>query len=110
MKPDQERVKHLLTESVTLLCKTGLQFEKELKVQGVLRVTLDGNEEFVVQFDESCLSPVKTEVVDDDDVQDHRDMDTLGDLDNHASNLPAFSALLAEASSCFVFEGNLDVP
>ena len=52
MKPEQERVKNLLTDTVTLLCKNGLQFHKELKVQGLLGITLDENEVFLIQIDE----------------------------------------------------------
>ena len=52
MKPDQERVKNLLTDTVTLLCRNGLQFQKEIKVQGLLGITLDESEVFLVHIDE----------------------------------------------------------
>lgn len=52
MKPDQERVRSLLTDTVTLLCKNGLNFSKELKVEGVLGITLDGNDVFIVHINE----------------------------------------------------------
>lgn len=52
MKADQERVKNLLTDTVTLLCRNGLQFQKEIKVQGLLGITLDDSEVFLVQIDE----------------------------------------------------------
>ena len=52
MKPDQERVRNLLTDTVTLLCKNGLHYQKELKVQGLLGITLDENEVFVVHINE----------------------------------------------------------
>lgn len=52
MKPDQERVKNLLTDTITLLCRNGLQFKKEIKVQGLLGITLDESEVFLVQIDE----------------------------------------------------------
>lgn len=56
MKSDQERVKHLLTDTVTLLCRNGLQFRKQLKVQGLLGITLDDNEVFLIQIDETLGS------------------------------------------------------
>lgn len=56
MKRDQERVKNLLTDTVTLLCRNGLQFQKRMKVQGLLGITLDDNEVFLVQIDESLDS------------------------------------------------------
>jgi hypothetical protein len=34
------------------LCRNGLQFQKELKVQGLLGITLDNDEVFLVQIDE----------------------------------------------------------
>ena len=53
MRPDQERVRSLLTDTVTLLCKNGLQFTKELKVQGLLGITTDDNDVFVVHINET---------------------------------------------------------
>ena len=53
MKPEQERVRNLLTDTVTLLCKNGLQFQDELKVEGVIGITLDNNEVFVVHINEA---------------------------------------------------------
>ena len=50
MRPDQQRVQTLLTDTVTLLCKNGLQYNKELKVQGLLGITLDDEEVFVVHI------------------------------------------------------------
>ena len=51
-KEDQERVKVLLKDTVTLLCKNGLNFKKNLKVQGLLGITLDDDDVFLVQLDE----------------------------------------------------------
>ena len=53
MKPEQERVRHLLSDTVTLLCKNGLQFQDELRVEGVIGITLDNNEVFVVHINEA---------------------------------------------------------
>ena len=52
MKTDQERVRNLLTDTVTLLCKNGLQYQTELRVQGVLGITLDNNDVFIVHINE----------------------------------------------------------
>ena len=52
MKADQERVRNLLTDTVTLLCKNGLQYQTELRVQGVLGITLDNNDVFIVHINE----------------------------------------------------------
>lgn len=56
MKPDQERVKNLLVDTVTLLCKNGLNFRKELQVQGVLGITLDNDNVFIVHINETIVS------------------------------------------------------
>ena len=52
MKADQERVRNLLTDTVTLLCKNGLQYHTELRVQGVLGIALDNNDVFIVHINE----------------------------------------------------------
>ena len=52
MKADQERVRNLLTDTVILLCKNGLQYQTELRVQGVLGITLDNNDVFIVHINE----------------------------------------------------------
>jgi len=53
MKPDQERVKVLLTETIALLCKNGLNFVKDIRVQGLLGITVDSSDVFIVQLNES---------------------------------------------------------
>ena len=52
MKPDQERVKNLLTDTVTLLCRNGLSFQDELRVEGLIGITLDNHEVFLVHLNE----------------------------------------------------------
>ena len=54
MKPDQERVKTLLMDTITLLCKNGLNFHKELTIQGVVGITAD-DDVFVVHINETFL-------------------------------------------------------
>lgn len=56
MKPEQESLKTLISETVTLLCKNRLQFSKELKIQGLLGITIDENEIFLIQIDEKTGS------------------------------------------------------
>ena len=53
MKADRERVKALLLDTVTLLCQTGLTYRRGLRIQGLLAVTLDDQDIFVVQINES---------------------------------------------------------
>lgn len=53
MKPDQERIHTVLTDTISLMCRNGLNYEKELKVQGVIGVTIDGSEVFIVHINET---------------------------------------------------------
>ena len=47
---EQERVRLLLIEAVTALCQRGLPYESKLKVQGLLGITLDDKEIFLVDI------------------------------------------------------------
>lgn len=52
MKADQDRVRMLITQTITMLCKKGLEFETELKVQGLLGVTIDSKDIFLIHLNE----------------------------------------------------------
>lgn len=54
---DQLRVKALVLESVTFLCKNGLQFTSELKIEGLIAITVDNKQVVLVNFNEGVLSP-----------------------------------------------------
>ena len=49
---EYDRVNSLIMDTLGLLCKTGLPFTKQLKLQGVLAVTIDDNEIFLVNINE----------------------------------------------------------
>ena len=49
---EQDKVRALLREAVTVLCKNGLTFDSELTVEGLLGVTLDNKEVFLVNINE----------------------------------------------------------
>jgi len=53
MRADQERVRELLTDTVTLLCKNGLHFGARLRIEGVLGITIDDSDVFIVHINES---------------------------------------------------------
>lgn len=57
MRPDQERVRNLLLDTVTLLCKNGLDYKREMKVQGLIGITIDDEDVFLVHFDELSELP-----------------------------------------------------
>jgi len=51
MNADKDRLKLLLTETITLLCQRGLTFKRELHVQGLLGITVD-DDVFLVPVDD----------------------------------------------------------
>lgn len=51
MRADQTRVKKLIEDTIILLCQQGLCYSVELKIQGVVAVTVDRCDTFVVQLD-----------------------------------------------------------
>ena len=69
MKPDFERIERLLREAVTMLCKNSLPYKHELSVQGLLGITLDKEDIFLVNIKE-ILKPhefVPPKIDSDDD-------------------------------------------
>ena len=52
MRPEQERVKNLLSDTVTLLCKNGLTYKDELRVEALIGITLDNSDVFIVHINE----------------------------------------------------------
>ena len=55
--PGRDRVKALLTEAVTLLCKNSVTYEAEVEVEGLLGITVDRNEVFLVSLHEIISKP-----------------------------------------------------
>ena len=53
---DTDRVKIGLKEAILLLCKTGLTFQSELTIEGLLGITLDHNQVFLVNIKEVIKS------------------------------------------------------
>ena len=53
MKPEQERLVTVLKDTITLLCKNSLSYEKQVVVQGLICVTVDKEDVLVVQVNDS---------------------------------------------------------
>jgi len=53
MRPEQKRVKQLLTEAISLLCRNSLQFKEDVQVEGLLGITLDKSDIFLVSINET---------------------------------------------------------
>ena len=57
MAQSRDRVKALLTEAVTLLCKNSVAYQAEVEVEGLLGITVDRNEVFLVSLHEIISKP-----------------------------------------------------
>ena len=53
----EERVRSGLKEAISLLCKTGLNFTSQLSIDGLLGITLDHDEVFLVSIKEVIKNP-----------------------------------------------------
>lgn len=71
--PDTDRVKVGLKEAITLLCKTGLTFESELSIEGLLGITLDQNEVFLVNIKEVIKNPMDFHVSSSENTPENHD-------------------------------------
>lgn len=78
MKPDQERVRLLLAETVTLLCKNGLQFNKQMKIEGLLGITLDESDVFLVHIDEKFNNLVASLSTDEEQLDSTDNIHSVG--------------------------------
>ena len=65
MKHDQERVKNLIMDTVKLVCRNGLSYNFELKVQGLIGITLDQEEVFIIHMDERMTCADDPSIVSD---------------------------------------------
>ena len=63
---DRDRMKVLLVEAIATLCRNGLQFKEELNVEGLIGITVDKSDVFLVSVRETFSlappAPVETEV------------------------------------------------
>lgn len=53
LSADRQRVKTLLTETITLLCKNGLHFKTEFSIEALIGITLDDDDVFLVNIKET---------------------------------------------------------
>jgi len=51
-RDSEEQITTLLKDTVMLLCRNGLDFTQNVKVQGLLGITIDNDQVFLVQLDE----------------------------------------------------------
>ena len=59
LKPDQQRIRDLLSETITLLCRNGLHFESQFSIDALIGITLDVDDVFLVSIKETVHSESK---------------------------------------------------
>ena len=52
-RDDQERMRELLTEAVTVLCRNGLSYSSHVDIDGLLGITVDSQDVFLVKISET---------------------------------------------------------
>ena len=52
MKPEQERVKAIIAESVSLMCKNTITYQKEMRIEAVIGITIDTDDVMLVHINE----------------------------------------------------------
>ena len=52
MREEQERVKKLLQDTVSMLCRNSVAYEYSLRIEGVIGITADDNDVFVVHIND----------------------------------------------------------
>lgn len=62
LKEDQLRIKDLLKDTITLLCKNGLQYKAGFSVEALIGITLDDEDVFLVNIKESIRNEVEVTV------------------------------------------------
>ena len=77
-KENAERMRKLLSDTISLLCKNGLSYTQEFQIEGLLGITLDRKDVFLVNIKE-LVSNNKTE----NHQIDHEDFDYSADFENN---------------------------
>jgi len=58
MRADQESIQQIIRDTVSLLCRNTLSYDIGIRIQGLIGITVDESQVFLVQFDESYHSDV----------------------------------------------------
>jgi len=56
MQEEQERLKKLLHDTVSMLCRNGLHFERHLRIEGVIGITVDDDNVFLVHINNTVAA------------------------------------------------------
>ena len=71
MRSDYSIINQLISEAVTVLCRNGINYQKELRIEGVIGITVDKSDVFVVHINETFETHglLHTQVEDDSVIQ-----------------------------------------
>lgn len=69
LKVEQERVKTLLADTITLLCRNGLSFKSEFCISALIGITLDKHDVFLVDIRETIKNNVAEDSAGESDSQ-----------------------------------------
>jgi len=83
MKPEQQRVHNVLMDTITLLCKNSLQFNRNLRIEGVIGITTDSSDVFLVHINETIGNERCSSAVQHLQEETQHDKESL----EHASNV-----------------------
>ena len=59
-KREQSRLKELLCEAITVLCKASLSYRSEFNIEGLVGITVDNEEIFLINLNEHIRKPGAT--------------------------------------------------
>ena len=62
---DRQRIKALLTEAIMVLCKNGLSYKSQFCIEGLLGITLDQGDVFLVNIKETIFSAAKLQEIEE---------------------------------------------
>ena len=71
LRPDQERVRTLLQDTITLLCRNGLNYKNEFDIKALIGITLDKDEVFLVDIKETIKSTIDKEESEEENIEDN---------------------------------------
>jgi hypothetical protein len=109
LSAEKELVRHLLTDTILVLCKSGLRFDREMKIQGLLGVTLDSSEVVLVHIDETTFRACHAQSMSHDDgraaafrtgnYSDSKQFTSLGSKLDHQHNITPHPEVLSDEPS-----------
>ena len=88
LSADQERMKSMIQEAVSALCRNGLLFDTEVSVEGLIGITIDKSNVFLVSIRDMISKEAEQSTSAETVAETQSDSNCSGDdLDDSASNI-----------------------